>query len=210
MNEISFLAANPDTYLMIVMIITLFIGSFLNVVIYRLPRIIEQQWQEECRQYLGLKHLIEKTLSLSLPFSYCPQCHTPIRPWHNIPIFSYLLLRGKCAVCKKFISLRYPLVELLTCLMSVYIAWKFGVSWQALSALLFTWIIITLTFIDIDYHILPDQLTFLLLWVGLTSSLLHLFCTTEEAIIGGMTGYVIFALIQWVFKLITHKDGMGQ
>jgi leader peptidase (prepilin peptidase)/N-methyltransferase len=210
MNVISFLAANPNTYLMVVMIISLFIGSFLNVVIYRLPRIIEQSWREECRQYLGLKPLIEKSLSLSLPFSYCPQCNAPIRPWHNIPVISYLLLQGKCAECKKPISWRYPLVEIITCILSLYIAWKFGVSWQAMSALLFTWIIIVLTFIDLDYYILPDQLTFLLLWIGLVSSLLNLFCTPQEAIIGGMTGYLIFAIIQWIFKLITNKDGMGQ
>lgn len=210
MDVISFLAANPDTYLMIVMILSLFIGSFLNVVIYRLPRIIEQAWREECREYLGLKPLIEKTLSLSLPSSYCPQCQSSIRPWHNIPVISYLFLRGKCADCKNPIPWRYPLIEMITCILSVYIAWHFGVSWQALSALLFTWIIIALTFIDIDYYILPDQLTFLLLWVGLGSSIMNLFCTPSEAIIGGMTGYLIFAIIQWCFKIITRKDGMGQ
>lgn len=206
-----FFTANPDIFLIIIAILSLFIGSFLNVVIYRLPRMMEQTWSEECRIYLGLKpHTDTEKLNLCLPFSHCPECKKVIRPWHNIPIVSYLWLRGKCAYCKARISIRYPLVEALTCIMSVYVAWKFGVSWQTLAALLFTWICISLTFIDIDYHLLPDQLTLTLLWLGLLFSISTVFCSSQDAIIGAVAGYLIFALTQYLFERVTGKTGMGQ
>ncbi len=211
MNTLQFIAANPDIFLIIVAFFSLFIGSFLNVVIYRLPRMMEQSWSEECRIYLGLKaHTDTEKISLSIPLSHCPRCKKLIRPWHNIPILSYLWLRGKCAYCKAHVSIRYPLVEALTCITSVYVAWKFGISWQMLAALFFTWICICLTFIDIDYHILPDQLTLLLLWLGLFCSLFSLFCTSHEAIVGAIIGYLIFAGTQVIFGWITGKTGMGQ
>src|SRR3990167_6605069 len=211
MDILHFLALNPNLCLIITAIFALFIGSFLNVIIYRLPRMMEQNWSEECRVYLGLKpHTDVEKLNLCLPFSHCPQCKTPIRPWHNIPILSYFLLRGKCAYCKGHISLRYPLVEALTCIMSVYVIWKFGISWQALSAMFFTWAVICLTFVDLDYHLLPDQLTLSLLWVGLLSSLYTLFINSHDAILGAIAGYLIFAITQWVFERITGKTGMGQ
>lgn len=206
-----FLTANPDFFLIVVAVLSLLVGSFLNVVIYRLPRMMEQNWSEECRVYLGLKpHTDTEKFNLCLPFSHCPECKKNIRPWHNIPIFSYLWLRGKCAYCKAKISLRYPLVEALTCAMSVYVAWKFGVSWQTLAALLFTWICIALTFIDIDHHLLPDQLTLLLLWLGLLFSIYVLFCNSHDAIIGAIAGYLIFAATQFIFERVTGKTGMGQ
>src|SRR3990167_10789425 len=163
MDILHFLALNPNLCLIITAIFALFIGSFLNVVIYRLPKMMEQSWSEECRVYLGLKpHVDTEKLNLYLPFSHCPGCKKVIRPWHNIPLLSYFLLRGHCAYCKATISLRYPLVEILTCLASVYVAWKFGFTWQTAAALFFTWIAICLIFIDIDYHLLPDQLTLVL------------------------------------------------
>src|SRR5579862_4561413 len=211
MDILAFFSNNPDTLLIVTAILSLFIGSFLNVIIYRLPRIMEQNWSEECRIYLGLKpHTETDKLSLALPFSHCPQCKKLIRPWHNIPILSYFFLHGKCASCHVPISSRYPLVEALTCVMSVYVMWRFGLSWQALSALFFTWIIICLTFIDLDYHLLPDQLTLSLLWIGLASSLFSLFCSSYDAIIGAIAGYFIFAITQWVFGWATGKTGMGQ
>lgn len=201
----------PLLFLIVTAIFSLFIGSFLNVVIYRLPRMMEQSWSEECRVYLGLKpHTDIERFNLTLPFSHCPHCKKTIRPWHNIPLFSYLWLRGKCSYCQASISMRYPLVEALTCLMSVYVAWRFGVSWQTGAALIFTWILICLTFIDLDYHLLPDQLTLLLLWVGLFFSLFSLFSDSHDAIIGAMTGYILFASLQFVFGLATGKVGMGQ
>ncbi|RDI41788.1 prepilin peptidase [Aquicella lusitana] len=211
MDIVLFFAANPDIFLIVTAILSLFIGSFLNVVIYRLPRMMEQSWSEECRVYLGLKpHAETEKLNLYLPFSHCPQCKKVIRPWHNIPILSYLWLRGQCAYCTAPISIRYPLVEALTCIVSAYVAWKFGFSWQTAAALLFTWIIICLTFIDLDYHLLPDQLTLLLLWLGLFFSIFNLFCTSHDAIIGAIVGYIIFAATQLLFEWTTGKTGMGQ
>lgn len=211
MDIVHFFAANHDIFLIITAILSLFIGSFLNVVIYRLPRMMEQSWSEECRIYLGLKpHTETDKLTLCLPFSHCPRCKKIIRPWHNIPVLSYLFLRGKCAYCKTPISIRYPLVEILTCIASVYVAWRFGFSWQTLAALLFTWISICLLFIDLDHHLLPDQLTFLLLWLGLFFSLFNLFVDSHTAIIGGIAGYSIFALTQLIFGWATGKIGMGQ
>lgn len=211
MDIMSFLAANHDIYILIVAIFSLFVGSFLNVVIYRLPRMMEQSWSEECRVYLGLKPHTETTkFNLCLPLSHCPHCKKNIKPWHNIPILSYLLLRGKCAYCKAAISPRYPLVELLTCVASVYVAWKFGFSWQALGALIFTWIGICLTFIDLDYHLLPDPLTLLLVWLGLFFSIFSVFCNSHDAILGAIAGYLIFAITQAIFAWTTGKTGMGQ
>ncbi|TAK79236.1 MAG: prepilin peptidase [Gammaproteobacteria bacterium] len=211
MDITQFFADNLPAFLFIVAILTLFIGSFLNVVIYRLPRMLEQSWSEECRIYLGLKpHTETEKLNLCLPASHCPHCKHSIRPWHNIPLLSYLWLRGKCAYCKASISMRYPLVEAVTCLVSVYVAWKFGFTWQTLAALFFTWIIICLTFIDLDYHLLPDQLTLFLLWLGLFFSLFNVFCDSHSAIIGALVGYSIFAGVQCIFESITGKTGMGQ
>lgn len=211
MEYMLFFANNPDIFLLTVGILSLFIGSFLNVVIYRLPRMMEQNWSEECRIYLGLKpHTDIEKLNLSLPFSHCPRCKTLIRPWHNIPLLSYLWLRGRCAHCKAHISIRYPLVEALTCIISVYVAWRFGFTWQTGAALLFTWISICLIFIDLDHHLLPDQLTLLLLWLGLLFSLSPVFCSTHDAIIGAVAGYAIFAATQLLFKWATGKTGMGQ
>ncbi len=211
MDILPFFTTNPDVFIAVVAVFSLFIGSFLNVVIYRLPHMLDQRWSEECRLYLGLKpHTDEERFNLWLPFSHCPQCKKSIRPWHNIPILSYLLLRGHCAYCKASISLRYPLVEALTCLASIYVAWKFGIEWQTLAALGFTWISICLVFIDLDHHLLPDQLTLSLLWLGLFCSLFNLFTNTHDAILGAIAGYFIFAFTQWIFEWATGKIGMGQ
>jgi len=211
MDIMQFFAANPDIFLIVIAVLSLFIGSFLNVVIYRLPRMMDQSWSEECRIYLGLKpHTDTEKLTLHLPFSHCPHCKKLIRPWHNIPILSYLWLHGKCVSCRAPISLRYPLVEGLTCIVSVYVAWKFGFTWQTAAALLFTWTCICLTFIDLDHHLLPDQLTLLLVWLGLFFSLFTVFCGSHAAIIGAIAGYLIFALTQWIFGWATGKTGMGQ
>lgn len=208
----SFFSVHTELYLICIAIFSLFIGSFLNVVIYRLPKILQHAWQEECRLYLGLKPQKQdkEELSLAMPFSHCTQCKKTLKPWHNIPVLSYLFLHGKCAYCEASISLRYPIVELLTAVASVYLAWHFGISQQTLAALFFTWTLIALTFIDIDYYLLPDQLTLLLLWIGLFFSLFSIFCNSHDAIIGAVSGYLIFALIEWLFNQITHKVGMGQ
>jgi leader peptidase (prepilin peptidase)/N-methyltransferase len=212
MDTINFLTANPDIFLLLIAALSLLIGSFLNVVIYRLPHMIQDTWSQECREYLGLKANESDTsnLNLHLPFSHCTSCKKTLKPWHNIPILSYLVLAGKCAYCRAKISLRYPFVELLCCLASVYVAWRFGVSWETVGGLLFTWIMIALVFIDIDHHILPDDLTLSLVWLGLFLSIFSIFTNSHDAIIGGIAGYLIFASIQWLFKLATGKNGMGQ
>lgn len=212
-NIMQFLSANPDIFLLIVAAFSLLIGSFLNVVIYRLPRMIINEWNQECREYLGLKPTPpseKERLNLYLPMSHCPHCKKDLKPWHNIPVISYLVLGGKCAYCKAKISIRYPLVELICCLASIYVAWRFGFTLQTVGALIFTWVIICLTFIDIDYHILPDHLTFFLLWAGLFFSIFSVFSISHDAIIGALAGYLIFATIQWLFNLATGKVGMGQ
>ncbi len=212
MDLINFFYDNPEQFLITVTIISLFIGSFLNVVIYRLPKMMEQAWSEECRHFLGLKPqpVEDNPLNLCLPASHCPQCKKPIKPWHNIPLFSYLWLRGRCAACKARIHWRYPFVEFLTAAASFSVTVHFGVSVATLFALVFTWILICLTFIDIEHHLLPDQLTLSLLWIGLLASIGNYFCTPTDAILGGLFGYLIFAGVQWVFHLVTGKVGMGQ
>ncbi len=211
MDTLQFFADNPTWFIAIVAFLSLFIGSFLNVVIYRLPRMMQQNWSEECRIYLGLKpHDDIEKLNLCMPFSHCPHCKKLIRPWHNIPLFSYFWLKGRCAYCHARISLRYPLVEALTAIVSVYIAWRFGLTWQMLAALIFAWICICLTFIDLDFHLLPDQLTLLLVWLGLFFSLFSIFCGSHDAIIGAISGYLIFAIVQLIFGWFTGKTGMGQ
>jgi len=208
---IELLSTHVFLYLITIALFSLLVGSLLNVVIYRLPKMLESSWAEECRVYLGLKtHDKLEKLNLFLPLSHCPQCKKTIKPWHNIPLLSYLWLRGKCANCKSAIPLRYPFVEAITCLASVYVAWRLGFNWEAVGALTFTWILIALTFIDLDHHLLPDPLTLLLLWLGLFLSLFSLFCNSHDAIIGAIAGYLIFALTQWVFYLATHKIGLGQ
>lgn len=210
-NLLAIFILHPLFYLLTIAVFSLLIGSFLNVVIYRLPRMIEHHWSEECRVYLGLKPQTDhEKLNLWLPLSHCPQCKKKIRPWHNIPLLSYFLLKGKCAHCHARIAMRYPLVEAMTCILSVYVAWRFGVSFATVGALLFTWICICLTFIDLDCHLLPDQLTLLLLWAGLFFSLFHLYCSPSAAIIGAIAGYLIFACTQLLFGLATGKTGMGQ
>jgi leader peptidase (prepilin peptidase) / N-methyltransferase len=211
MDILYYFTDHPIAFYLMVGFISLFIGSFLNVVIYRLPRMMEQSWNEECRLYLGLKPQQDpEKLNLSVPLSHCPRCKEPIRPWHNIPLLSYLFLRGKCAHCKTHISGRYPLVEFLTCITSLFFAYKFGFTWQCLAVLIFTWYCICLTFIDIDTHLLPDQLTLSLLWIGLFISIYHIFCDSQSAILGAMGGYLIFAFIQLTFEFFTGKTGMGQ
>lgn len=212
MDIINFIATNPDLFLVLIAALSLLVGSFLNVVIYRLPRMIQNEWNQECRAYLGLKpHTSDiEHINLHLPMSHCTHCKQRLKPWHNIPVISYLVLQGKCAYCKAKISLRYPVVELLCCIASVYVAWRFGFSWQTLGALIFTWVLIALTFIDLDYHLLPDQLNYSLLWIGLFLSIFSIFIDSHNAIIGAITGYIVFFITQWSFKLVTGKIGMGQ
>jgi leader peptidase (prepilin peptidase) / N-methyltransferase len=189
----------------------LVVGSFLNVVIHRLPRMMEIEWRAQCAELEGKEPLAEGRYNLLVPRSHCPACQAPVRARDNVPVLSWLLLRGRCAACGARISARYPLVEALTAALSAAVAWKFGFGWAAGLGLVFTWILIALTFIDADTTLLPDDLTLPLLWLGLLANLLGIFApvTLQDAVMGAMAGYLVLWSIYWAFKLLTGKEGMG-
>ncbi len=190
----------------------LIVGSFLNVVIYRLPKIMEREWRQECAEYFPEYKIQppEGKLTLSVPRSTCPKCQTPLRVIDNIPVISWLLLKGKCAHCKTAISPRYPSIELLTAIMSLLVAQHFGFSWFSVALLFFTFVLIAATFIDLDTMLLPDQLTLPLLWGGIALSLIGISpVSLHDAIIGAMAGYLALWSVYWAFKLVTGKEGMG-
>ena len=187
------------------------IGSFLNVVIHRLPRMMESEWRAQCAELEGKEAPETGRYNLLVPRSQCPSCQTPIRARDNIPVFSWLILGGKCAQCKAKISPRYPIVEALTACLSALVAWKFGLGWTAGAALVLTWTLIALVFIDADTTLLPDDLTLPLLWLGLVAHLFGLFpgVTLRDAVIGAIAGYLVLWAVYWAFKLATGKEGMG-
>lgn len=194
----------------LVFLITLMIGSFLNVVILRTPKILENDFRQECCELLELQNKFDqRNLSLSFPLSNCPKCGTTIKPWHNIPVISYLALKGKCNYCSTPISIRYPLIELTTALLSTLTIYLLGFTYEGLSALLLLWLLITLTVIDIDTYLLPDNLTLPLLWLGLLVNCFSLHTDIISAIWGAMAGYLTLWSIYWLFKLVTGKEGMG-
>ena len=193
-------------------IVGLLVGSFLNVVIYRLPVMMQRNWRQECTEYLQLdgdQNKAEEPFNLMFPLSRCPQCQTPIKPYQNIPVLSYILLKGRCAHCNNPISLRYPLIEAFTGIASVLVAWHFGGTLQTLFALLLTWSLIALSFIDIDHQLLPDSITLPMLWFGLFLSLFGLFTDAHSSIIGAIAGYTALWTVFQLFKLATGKEGMG-
>jgi len=186
------------------------VGSFLNVVIHRLPKMMEQEWQAQCAELRGEPQSETAPLSLARPRSRCPHCGHGITAMENIPLISYLLiLRGKCSGCGQRISPRYPLVELLTGLLSAYVAWHFGPTLQAAAALLLIWALIALAVIDLDTQLLPDSITLPLLWLGLLVNLGGGFVDLASAVLGAMTGYLALWSVYWLFKLATGKEGMG-
>jgi leader peptidase (prepilin peptidase)/N-methyltransferase len=187
----------------------LIVGSFLNVVILRLPKMMEQGWHRECCELLDQPLSDEPSLTLSYPGSQCPGCGTPIKPWQNIPVISWLLLGGQCAQCGMRISARYPLVELVTGLLSGCAAWHFGFGPEAISALVLIWVLIALTGIDMDTQLLPDSMTLPLLWLGLGVNLFAVWTPLSSAVMGAMLGYGSLWGVYWLFKLVTGKEGMG-
>jgi leader peptidase (prepilin peptidase)/N-methyltransferase len=189
----------------------LVVGSFINVVVFRLPRILEHSWRGECAQLLGKEEEApgEKPPGLARPGSRCPHCGHPIRPWENIPVLSYLLLRGKCSACGAAIGLRYPIVEIASGLLALAVVWQFGPTWQGAAALLLSWALLTLGLIDYDTKLLPDLITLPLLWLGLLLSLGGLFSDPVSAIIGSATGYLALWSVYQLFRLLTGKAGMG-
>src|SRR5713101_3140144 len=209
-----------------VFLLGLMIGSFLNVVIYRLPIMLERDWRAQAAEMLPSTdkaaatvpsvQAVPEQFSLSAPGSACPSCKAPIKAWQNIPVVSWLLLRGRCASCKTKISMRYPLVELATGLLSAWVAWHFGFGAPAACGLLVTWALIALTGIDIDHQLLPDGITLPLMWAGLLAAVIlgpiagsSIPVSAHDAIIGAVSGYVSLWLVFHAFRLITGKEGMG-
>lgn len=187
----------------------LFVGSFLNVVIYRLPVILEREWLAQAAEVRGESPPEQPPFNLAVPRSRCQQCGHLITALENVPILSYLVLRGRCRHCGTGISVRYPLVEALTSLLTALVAWHFGANAAALSAMIFVWFLIALTFIDFDTQLLPDSLTLLLLWLGLAANLFGLHTDLHSAVVGAMAGYLSLWSVYWLFKLATGKEGMG-
>lgn len=193
------------------LLLGLIVGSFLNVVIYRLPVMMERDWREQCEELCGKEtpESPKEKFNLVVPRSRCGSCDRMIKAWQNIPVISYLLLKGRCSACGAKISLQYPVVELITGLLSVWVVVHFGFAWTALAALLLTWALIALSVIDFRETLLPDDITLPFLWLGLLCSLGSLFVTPVDAIIGAAAGYLSLWAVYWVFKLITGKEGMG-
>ncbi|MGL6509921.1 prepilin peptidase [Aeromonas hydrophila] len=201
----------PWLYFSLVFLFSLMIGSFLNVVIHRLPIMLEREWQAEYLGYFNpeTQPQQEERYNLMVPRSACPHCGHAITAMENIPLLSWLWLKGRCRECQAPISARYPLVELLTALLSLVAAATFAPGWGLLAALLLTWVLVALTFIDLDKMLLPDQLTLPLLWGGLLFNLAGGFAPLADAVIGAMAGYLVLWSLYWAFKLLTGKEGMG-
>lgn len=211
MDLIDLLREN-STYLYITVgIFSLLIGSFLNAAVYRIPIMLEKEWHEDCEYLLNKKEPTEEEepFNLFVPRSQCPQCGHIITALENIPVFSYLFLRGKCSSCKTGISIQYPLIEAATMLISLLVAWKFGATAQMLSLLFLTWTLITLSLIDFKKMILPDNLTLPLLWVGIALNYFGIITDLRSSVIGAMAGYLSLWSVYWVFKLLTKKEGFG-
>lgn len=200
---------NPPFLWFATALLGLIVGSFLNVVILRLPRMMEMAWKRECREILELPAIEEERLSLVFPSSRCNGCGAPIRAWQNVPVLSWLLLRGQCARCKTPISIQYPLVETVAGAISAVCAWHFGWSVQLLPALVLSWALLTLAVIDLRTQLLPDDITLPLLWLGLGLSMWSVFAGTQDALIGAMAGYLSLWTVFQLFRLITGKEGMG-
>jgi leader peptidase (prepilin peptidase)/N-methyltransferase len=204
------LASYPLVFVASVLVLGLIVGSFLNVLIWRLPKMLERDWHAQARDILGLPdEPAGPTYNLLLPHSQCPHCAHPIRPRENIPLFSYLLLRGRCSACKAPIGRRYPLVELACGLASAFVAWHFGFGWQAGLMLFLSWGLLAMSLIDADHQLLPDVLVLPLLWLGLIVNGFDLFVSLHDALWGAVAGYLCLWSVYWLFKLLTGKEGMG-
>ncbi len=214
MEILQLLQTTPLVFIALLGLLGLMVGSFLNVAIHRLPRMMEAEWREQCASLdadptQAAAAPTGPRYNLVVPRSACPACGHQIRALENIPVLSYLALRGRCSQCKTRISPRYPLVETLTGVLSAFVAWHFGFGAAALSALVFVWALIALTFIDFDTHLLPDSITQPLLWLGLLVNFGGTFTGLQSAVIGAVAGYLILWGVYWLFKLTTGKEGMG-
>jgi leader peptidase (prepilin peptidase)/N-methyltransferase len=201
--------ADPLLFTTFFGLLGLIFGSFLNVVIHRLPLMMEREWQIQCAELRGEETPASEPFSLVRPRSRCPHCGHLISAFENIPVLSWLLLRGRCSACKAQISVRYPIVEALTGLLTALAAAHFGLGWSAAGAIFVTWCLIALTFIDFDTQLLPDSITLPLLWAGLLFNLAGTFTDLQSSVVGAMLGYLSLWLVYWAFKLATGKEGMG-
>ncbi len=211
-----FLQSNPRLFWATSFVLGLMVGSFLNVVILRLPHRLSREWRMQCAEFMAngeadplVRPNDGERFGLLAPASQCPLCRHRIRPWENIPLLSYLLLRGRCSSCKARISPRYPAIELLTGVLSVIVVAHFGVSAAALAALILTWVLIALAGIDLDHQLLPDDLTLPALWLGLLLSLVPVFVPATAAIVGAAVGYLTLWSVYHLFRWLTGKQGMG-
>ena len=220
MAIIDLLSASPGFLVTVCVVLGLLVGSFLNVVVYRLPIMLQRDWKQQCCEYLEIENSEPDsnessakfvTFNLQKPDSHCPNCKHKIKPWENIPVLSYLFLGGKCSNCKMSISLRYPSVEFINGVLSGLVAYTFGASLLTLTLLLLAWSLVALTLIDFDHQLLPDDITIPLLWLGLLVNAvdLGLGVSLQDAVIGAIAGYLVLWSFYWIFKLATGKEGMG-
>ncbi len=213
MTFADFFATNPFVLAAITFAFGLVVGSFLNVVIYRLPLMMEAEWTVQCRNLLEIREDKEpdkkSAFNLAFPDSHCPHCKHKISALENIPVLSWLILKGKCRYCQAPISARYPLMELATAVFSALVAYHFGFALLTLAVLFLTWGLITLTMIDYDHQLLPDDITLPLLWLGLLLNSQGLIVSLEDAVYGAIAGYLLLWGVYWLFKLLTGKEGMG-
>ena len=209
---------SPAIFIGVVFAFAMVIGSFLNVVIYRLPLMMQREWYENCEELAKEPRpdLPVGQFNLVVPRSRCPFCGTEIAAWQNVPVLSYMMLGGKCGKCKKTISARYPMVEFFTAVFAAICAWRFGFGWEGLAAITLTLFLVPITLIDYDTKLIPDTIVYPLLWIGLVMSLFHpmtgaetLFVSPQEAIVGAIAGYLSLWSVFWLFKIVTGKDGMG-
>lgn len=214
MQVLALIEQNPTLLIATVGFFSLLIGSFLNAAIYRLPMMLHREWDTDCYEHLNADnpdYIPKETeqFNLFVPRSACPTCDHPISSLENIPVLSYLMLGGKCKGCKTRISMQYPIIEILTSVVSMFIAWKFGYGWPMLAVLVFAWAMITLGMIDVNTMLLPDSLTLPLMWLGLLLNYFGLFIDLHSAVIGAVFGYLSLWSVYQLFKLITGKEGMG-
>lgn len=211
MTLLDYLASHVLAFVLLAGLLGLIVGSFLNVVIHRLPRMMERDWQQQAQEILhpDQPQPEQPVYNLVLPHSHCPHCQAEIKPWQNLPLISYALLRGRCGSCGERISVRYPLVELLTAVLSGVVAWQFGFGWAAGAMLLLTWALIALSLIDADTQLLPDAIVLPMLWLGLIINSTGLFTDIHSALWGAVFGYLSLWSVYWLFKLVTGKEGMG-
>lgn len=219
MNLFDALQTSTPLFIFVITLLGLVVGSFLNVVIYRLPRMMQDSWHAQCRELLDTEKQQQDAqptaetenskYNLVVPRSACPSCGHQITALENIPVISYLFLKGKCSKCETPISIRYPVLEISTAILSVAVAVHFGFSWQCAAALLLTWSLISLSVIDYDHKLLPDDITLPFLWLGLLLNLNGLFTDIHSSLIGAVAGYLALWSVYWLFKLLTGKEGMG-